>query len=74
MMFGPGDVSTKNIDGVSHYTFTPNTITYAVGEGKLQDRIKKAKMGIVFHTKYTGKELNNMKVSFNVSESDFGKS
>ena len=62
------------MDGDKYLTFTPNTITYAVGEGKLQDRIKKAKMGIVFHTKYTGDDLNNMKVSFDVKESDFGKS
>tara|TARA_R110001583_G_scaffold20915_8_gene79772 strand:- start:620 stop:1819 length:1200 start_codon:yes stop_codon:yes gene_type:complete len=73
-LFDSSDLSFKKMDGDKYLTFTPNTITYAVGEGKLQDRIKKAKMGIVFHTKYTGKELNNMKVSFNVSESDFGKS
>ena len=73
-LFDSSDISYKTLEGEKYLTFTPNTITYAIGEGDLQDKIKKAKMGIVFHTKYTGKELNNMSVSFNVSESDFGKS
>ena len=65
MMFGPGDVKTKQIDGVSHYTFTPNTITYAIpvdsDEGK---RIKRAKMGIVFHTTYKGNSMSDLSASF----------
>ena len=73
-LFDSSDLSTKKIGGEKYLTFTPNTITYAIGSGNLQDKIKKAKMGIVFHTKYTGDDLNNMKVSFDVNESDFGKS
>ena len=73
-LFDSSDLSYKTLEGEKYLTFTPNTITYAIGEGDLQGKIKKSKMGIVFHTKYTGKELNNMKVSFNVSGSDFGKS
>ena len=65
MMFGPGDVKTKKIDGVSHYTFTPNTITYAIpvdsDEGR---RIKRAKMGIVFHTTYKGNSMSDLSASF----------
>mgnify|MGYP003111480670 FL=1 len=68
MMFGPGDVKTKSIDGVSHYVFTPNTITYAIpvdsSEGK---RIKSAKMGIVFHTSYSGRDISSMSASFGVN-------
>ena len=30
MMFAKGDIATKKINGEPHYTFTPNTITYAV--------------------------------------------
>jgi hypothetical protein len=73
-LFGAGDTSTKDIDGKSFLTFTPNTITYAVGEGDLQKQIKRAKIGIIFHTKYTGDNLQNMKASFDVSRSDFGRS
>ena len=50
-LFGAGDTETKEIDGKSFLTFTPNTITYAVGEGDLQKQIKRAKIGIIFHTK-----------------------
>jgi hypothetical protein len=73
-LFGEGDKSDKEIDGESFLTFTPNTITYAVGRGDLQNQIRKAKIGIVFHTKYEGDSMQNMKASFNVSRSDFGKS
>jgi len=60
------DVTPEKIDGEIYYTFTPNTITYAVpvtsDMGKV---IKKAKMGIVFHTKYSGKTMADMKATFN---------
>ena len=60
------DVVPKKIDGEIYYTFTPNTITYAVpitsDMGKV---IKKSKMGIVFHTKYSGSTMADMKASFN---------
>jgi len=65
MMFGPGDIKTKKIDGVMHYTFKPNTIMYAVPvNSDLGDKIKTAKMGIVFHTTYTGKSIQDMTASF----------
>ncbi len=68
MMFGPGDVKKEKIDGETMYTFTPNTITYAVPvNSKLGNRIKKAKMGIVFHTAYKGKTIRDLKASFAVS-------
>jgi hypothetical protein len=60
------DVAPKKIDGEIYYTFTPNTITYAVPVASdLAKTIKKAKMGIVFHTKYSGKTMADMKASFN---------
>jgi len=59
------DVSTENIDGTSYYTFQPNTIVYAVPVnsdfGKI---IKNAKVGIVWHTTYSGSTLQDMKASF----------
>ena len=75
MMFGPSDVKTKSIDGTSHYVFTPNTITYAIpvdsDEGK---RIKSAKMGIVFHTSYSGRDISSMSASFGVNVKPLKKS
>ena len=68
MMFGPGDVKKEKIDGESMLTFTPNTITYAVPvNSKFGSRIIKAKMGIVFHTSYSGKTIRDLKASFAVS-------
>ena len=59
------DVATETIDGQSMLTFQPNTIVYAVPvDSKLGKIINKAKIGIVFHTTYTGDALQDMKASF----------
>ncbi len=59
------DVSTMDIDGESHYTFKPNTILYAVPvNSKIGKQIGKAKMGIVWHTTYSGSTIENLKASF----------
>lgn len=53
-------------------SFRPNTITYAVNPATpLGEDIQQAKIGIVFHTKYTGDNLANMSASFDVKEKDF---
>ena len=59
------DVESDNIDGTSYYTFQPNTIVYAAPkDSDLGKQINKAKIGIVFHTTYEGKELQDMKAKF----------
>ena len=59
------DLKTINIDGEKMVSFTPNTITYAVPvNSDLGKRILKAKMGIVFHTQYNGKTMDNLSASF----------
>ena len=59
------DVSTETIDGVSYYTFQPNTIVYAVPvNSDFGKTIKNAKIGVVWHTTYTGDVLQDMKASF----------
>ena len=64
-LFTQSDLKTATIDGESMITFTPNTITYAVPtDSDVGKRISKSKMGIVFHTKYSGKELSKMTASF----------
>lgn len=68
LMFTPGDIITANIDGDEVYTFTPNTITYAVPvNSELGRRIAKAKLGIIFHTAYEGPSLPEMKATFGAS-------
>ena len=59
------DLKAINIDGEKMVSFTPNTITYAVPMASdLGRRIVKAKMGIVFHTQYNGKTMDNLSASF----------
>jgi len=72
-MFGEGDVETNTIDGTKYYTFQPNTIVYAVPvDSDAGKEIKAAKIGIVFHTRYTGNSFQSMSSSFNVNaERDF---
>ena len=68
------DVTKENIDGVSYYTFQPNTIVYAIPtDSNLGKIINKAKIGVVWHTTYTGKELQNMKASFGANISSLSK-
>ena len=74
LMFIPGMLKPERIDGEAFLTFTPNTITYAVQKGsKLYDRITKAKIGIVFHTKYDGDTMDTLSASFGVDVSEFGQ-
>ena len=59
------DIESDNIDDVDYYTYQPNTIVYAVPKkSDLGKKINNAKIGIVFHTTYTGDELQDMTASF----------
>lgn len=65
LMFTQSDLNVQDIDGESCVTFHPNTIVYAVpAKSKLAKQIQSAKMGIVWHTSYTGKSFETMKASF----------
>ena len=64
-MFDKSDVKTENINGVSHITFHPNTIVYAVPTGTtLAKIITKAEIGIVWHTTYEGATFETMRAEF----------
>jgi hypothetical protein len=65
LLFTKGDVKTTTIDEQDFYVFTPNTITYAVAaNSQIGRRIASARLGIVFHTLYTGSKMSNLKASF----------
>jgi len=52
-MFDKSILKSTNIDGKKHYSFRPNTITYAVdADSELGSQVRSAKIGIVFHTTY----------------------
>jgi hypothetical protein len=74
-LFGPGDLSTTKIKGESYLTFHPNTIVYAVPANSPEAKIiRSAKIGIVWHTTYTGNTFESMKASYGVDVSRFKQS
>ena len=65
LMYTSNDLSKETIEGVSYYTFQPNTIVYAVPiDSTLGKTINSSKIGVVWHTTYTGDNLQDMKASF----------
>jgi len=64
-LFSKSDLKSESIDGENMITFTPNTITYAVPiASDIGRRIRRARMGIVFHTSYSGKTMDKLSASF----------
>ena len=64
-LFSKSDLKSESIDGEKMITFTPNTITYAVPtNSNIGKRIRRARMGIVFHTSYSGKTMKSLKAGF----------
>ena len=59
------DKYETNIDGDTCVAFQPNTIVYAVPkDSDIGQKIQEAKLGIVFHTSYSGRSLDTMSASF----------
>ena len=74
LLFTPNDLKSVSIRGEDAIAFTPNTITYAVPENTdLAKKIKRAKLGIIFHTTYNGRKMANLKASFGVNVNRFTK-
>ena len=73
-LYTPDEIKTATIRGEKVITFTPNTITYAIPEdSNLAKRILSSKMGIIFHTSYTGRKMSNLKAKFGVNVRSFSK-
>ena len=73
-LYSSADVKTEKIKGKSYVTFHPNTIVYAVPAGTpMAKEIKASKIGIVWHTRYTGNSFENMKASYDVDVSKLNK-
>jgi hypothetical protein len=69
LLFTSDDKKMANVNGEKSIVFTPNTITYAVpvASTSMFNRIRSAKIGIIFHTSYRGKTIKTMKASFGAS-------
>jgi hypothetical protein len=65
LMFTKADLKTETIDGEKYTTFHPNTIVYAVPyNSELAAKVRAAKIGVVWHTTYTGNSFETMTASF----------
>ena len=61
LMFTDSTLKTETINGERLYTFRPNTITYGIPTDHPIGRAAgQAKIGVVFHTHYTGTDLPTM--------------
>jgi len=55
------DIRKETVNGEQLYTFRPNTITYGIPvDHPIGKAAGRAKIGVVFHTHYTGDELATM--------------
>ena len=61
--------STLKSEIQDHHTFQPNTIMYAVPkDSDIGKKISKSKIGIVWHTTYTGDTLEGMVASYGMEQ------
>jgi hypothetical protein len=68
MMYTKDSVQEDN----RHYNFTPNTIKYSVKKTDPEgQKIRRAEFGIVVHTKYHGKDMDDMHANFDPSIHNF---
>jgi len=69
------DKKYETINGERCITFTPNTITYSIPESSaLYAKADKAKIGVVFHTTYSGSSVDSLNASFGYDISKLNKS
>ncbi len=72
LLFTSNTKTVTTIGGKRCVTFTPNTITYAIPlDTDLGQRVNRAKIGIVFHTSYSGSSLAEMSAGFGVDVSPY---
>ena len=72
-LFSKGDTKNETIEGEKYTTFHPNTIIYAIPYEQAKE-VRDAKIGIVWHTTYTGNSFESLKASYGVDVSKFKKS
>ena len=58
------------LEGQRNYSFRPNTITYTIPvDSELGQKVGKSKLGIVFHTEYSGKTMQDLAAGFGANVS-----
>mgnify|MGYP000294112527 CR=1 FL=1 len=67
-MFIPSQLAKETIDDRDYITFRPNTITYAVPtDDPFADVIQSAKVGVIWHTSYSGATIADLSAKFKVN-------
>ena len=74
-LFGQGEVKKETIDNVNGASCTPNSIKYFFdAKSDAYKKVTQAKVGIIWHTSYSGSKLDNLNSSFKVSPGAFSSS
>lgn len=67
-LYTKDDLEVTRINNKRYLTFHPNTIVYAVPlDSELARTIKRSEMGVVWHTKYVGKDFESLSAVYNQS-------
>lgn len=70
-LFTEDTLKTREYDGKEYITFQPNTLVYAIPmEDPLSSQIATSKLGIAWHTRYTGESFDNVSPSFKINISE----
>lgn len=65
-LYTKNDLDVERINGKRYITFHPNTIVYAVPmDSELAYDIRRSKMGVVWHTKYVGRDFESLSAQYN---------
>mgnify|MGYP003319789191 FL=1 len=65
LLYTDEDLGRETMDGEKMLVFTPNTITYAIPDHSiLAAKIKRSKIGVVWHTTYSGKTMADLSAKF----------
>ena len=74
LLFTDSTRKMETVDGEKLYTFRPNTITYGIPiSHDIGTEVGRAKIGVVFHTHYTGDDLETMQARAGASIRTFNK-
>lgn len=70
-LFDDKSLQETVIDGEKFWAFHPNTIYYVVPKAsELGELINKAEVGITWHTRYTGPDLQSVQANYNAEASE----
>ena len=74
LLYTQDDLKTDEVGGEQSIVFTPNTITYAVATNSLiARRISSSKIGIVWHTTYSGTSMDSLSAKFGADAGKLSK-